>query len=281
MKKIPQKEIHKYLRHNKKFPHVWCPGCSDGIILGATIRAVAEIGWEKDDCAMVSGIGCSSRMPVYVDFNTAHTLHGRALAYATGIKMAKPRLNVIVVTGDGDASAIGGNHLIHACRRNINLTVICINNNIYGMTGGQYSPTTPHGAKASTMPFGNIDNDFDLCKLTIGAGATFVARTTAYHATEMQSIIKAGFEHNGFAFIEVMAACPVIYGRWNKKGDAPAMMKEMKDQYIPLSVFDKLAPDEKMEKSPRGILKAVLEPEYSERYAELVKSLQSREGEKV
>jgi len=279
MKKIPQKEIHKYLRHNKKFPHVWCPGCSDGIVLGATIRAVAEIGWEKDDCAMVSGIGCSSRMPVYVDFNTAHTLHGRALAYATGIKMAKPALNVIVVTGDGDASAIGGNHLIHACRRNINLTVICINNHIYGMTGGQYSPTTPHGAIATTMPFGNIDNEFDLCKLTIGAGATFVARTTAYHAIEMQSIIKAGFEHKGFSFIEIMCACPVIFGKLNKLGSAPEMMKQLRDSYVPVNIYDKLNDDEKNDQSPRGIFKNVEAPDYSEKYAELVKSLKPKEGD--
>lgn len=279
MKKIPQKEIHKYLRHNKKFPHVWCPGCSDGTILGATIRAIAEIGWEKDDCAMVSGIGCSSRMPVYVDFNTAHTLHGRAIAYATGVKMAKPSLNVFVVTGDGDAAAIGGNHLIHACRRNINLTVICINNHIYGMTGGQYSPTTPTGAKATTMMYGNIDNDFDLCTLTIGAGATFVARTTAYHATEMQTIIKAGMEHNGLSFIEIMAACPVIYGRLNKKGQPADMLKELKDSYVPINIFEKLSDEEKISKKPRGILKSVNEPEYSERYAKLVKSLQPEKGE--
>jgi 2-oxoglutarate ferredoxin oxidoreductase subunit beta len=279
MKKIPQKQIHKYLRHNKKFPHVWCPGCSDGIVLGATIRAIAEIGWEKDDCAMVSGIGCSSRMPVYVDFNTAHTLHGRAIAYATGIKMAKPSLNVCVVTGDGDASAIGGNHLIHACRRNINLTIICINNHIYGMTGGQYSPTTPHDAIATTMPFGNIDNEFDLCKLTIGAGATFVARTTAYHATDMQATIKAGLEHNGFSFIEIMSACPVIFGKLNKKGDPVTMMVELKDSYVPISVYDKMSDEEKVGKFPRGIFVNEQKPEYTQRYAELVESLKPQQGE--
>jgi 2-oxoglutarate ferredoxin oxidoreductase subunit beta len=145
------------------------------------------------------------------------------------------------------------------------------------MTGGQYSPTTPPGAIATTMPFGNIDNTFDLCKLTLGAGATFVARTTAYHAIEMQSIIKAGMEHNGFSFIEIIAACPVIYGRLNKKGDAPAMMKEMKDNYVPRSVYDKLSDDEKLLKSPRGIFKDVEEPEYTDKYAKLVKSLQPKE----
>jgi 2-oxoglutarate/2-oxoacid ferredoxin oxidoreductase subunit beta len=279
MKKIPQKSIHKFLRHNKKFPHVWCPGCSDGIVLGAIIRAIADIGWKKDECAMASGIGCSSRMPVYIDLNTAHTIHGRAIAFATGIKMAKPEMNVLVVTGDGDASAIGGNHLIHACRRNINLTVVCINNHIYGMTGGQYSPTTPHDAFATTMPYGNIDNDFDLCKLTMAAGASFVARTTAFHAIDMQNVIKAGMEHKGFAFIEVMATCPVIYGRLNHKGDPAQMMRDLRDTYVPLSSYDKLSEQDKTGKFPRGIFKNVIEPEYSERYAELVESLKPKTGD--
>ena len=150
MANIPQKVVHQYLRHNKKFPHVWCSGCSNGIVLGAIIRAVAELGIPKDDVMMVSGIGCTSRMPVYVDFNSLHTLHGRPIAFATGIKMFKPHMKVIVITGDGDATAIGGNHFIHAARRNIDLTVLVLNNNIYGMTGGQYSPTTPEGDFAST-----------------------------------------------------------------------------------------------------------------------------------
>ncbi|HQJ16347.1 MAG TPA: thiamine pyrophosphate-dependent enzyme, partial [Candidatus Cloacimonas acidaminovorans] len=155
MANIPQRIIHEYLRHDKKFPHVWCAGCSNGIVLGAIIRAVASLNIDRNDIVMVSGIGCSSRMPVYVDFNTLHTLHGRSIAFATGVKMHKPHLKVIVVTGDGDCAAIGGNHLIHAARRNIDLKVIMINNNIYGMTGGQCSPTTPHNAYATTAPYGN------------------------------------------------------------------------------------------------------------------------------
>lgn len=140
------KLIHKYLRHEKKFPHVWCPGCGIGIVLGALIRAIDRTGFTKDEIVMVSGIGCSGRMSVYVDFNTLHTTHGRALTFATGVKLANPKLQVIVVMGDGDATAIGGNHFIHAARRNLNLTAIVINNSTYGMTGGQYSPTTPYGA---------------------------------------------------------------------------------------------------------------------------------------
>ncbi|MDH3865997.1 MAG: thiamine pyrophosphate-dependent enzyme, partial [Desulfobulbaceae bacterium] len=134
---------HKYLRHHKKFPHVWCPGCGNGIVLGAFIRAIERLELEKDEIVFAAGIGCSGRMPTYVDFNTLHTTHGRALTFATGIKLAKPSLHVIAVMGDGDAVAIGGNHFIHAARRNLDLTAIIINNQIYGMTGGQASPTTP------------------------------------------------------------------------------------------------------------------------------------------
>ena len=278
--KIPQKRVHKFLRHGKKFPHVWCPGCSNGIVLGAIIRAVEELGYEKDDMAMVSGIGCSSRMPVYVDFNTLHTLHGRAIPFATGIKMVKPKMNVCVVTVDGDSSAIGGNHLIHAARRNIDLTVIVINNNIYGMTGGQYSPTTPTGDIATTTRYGNLDPVFDICKLAEGAGATFVARTTAYHAVEAQSIIKQAFEHKGFSIVEVVSACPVIYGRLNKKGSAPEMMRDMKERAIPVAAYNKLPEEEKENKYSRGILVNIKKPEYTQRYAELIQSLQSEKGDK-
>lgn len=278
--KIPQKRVHKFLRHGKKFPHVWCPGCSNGIVLGAIIRAVEELGYEKDDIAMVSGIGCSSRMPVYVDFNTLHSLHGRAMAYATGIKMFKPEMNVCVVTGDGDSTAIGGNHLIHAARRNIDLTVIVINNNIYGMTGGQYSPTTPTGDRATTTQYGNIDPVFDICKLAEGAGATFVARTTAYHVIEAQSFIKQAFEHKGFSIVEIVSACPVIYGKLNKKGDGPEMMQDMKKRAIPVKAFEKLSVDKVEDKYARGIFVNIDKPEYTAQYAKLIDSLQTEKGDK-
>ena len=276
MEQISQKTVHKYLRHNKHFPHVWCPGCSNGIVLGATIRAVAELGYKKDDVAMISGIGCSSRMPVYVDFNTLHSVHGRAIADATGIKMVKPNMHVCVVTGDGDATAIGGNHLIHAARRNINLTVILINNNIYGMTGGQFSPTTPTGDNATTTPYGNIDPVFDICELVMGAGATFVARTSAYHAIETKNFIKQAFEHDGFSLVEIISACPVIYGRLNRKGDAPEMMRSMKENVITASAFEKLSLENRENKVIRGILRNVDKPEYTKQYAKLIDSLKSK-----
>ncbi len=279
MANIPQRIVHEYLRHDKKFPHVWCAGCSNGIVLGAIIRAIASLKLDRDDIVMVSGIGCSSRMPVYVDFNTLHSLHGRSIAYATGIKMHKPNLKVIVVTGDGDCTAIGGNHLIHAARRNIDLKVILINNNIYGMTGGQCSPTTPHDAIATTAPYGNIEPDFNVCNLAMGAGASFVARTTAFHVLEMQGIIKDALEHPGFSLTEVISACPVIYGRLNKKGGAPQMMKDFRDNSIPLAAVDKLPPEKVEGKIVRGILRREIRPEYSSEYASLVTRVQAMGGE--
>ena len=279
MANIPQRIIHEYLRHDKKFPHVWCAGCSNGIVLGAIIRAVASLNIDRNDIVMVSGIGCSSRMPVYVDFNTLHTLHGRSIAFATGVKLHKPHLKVIVVTGDGDCAAIGGNHLIHAARRNIDLKVVMINNNIYGMTGGQCSPTTPHNAYATTAPYGNIEPDFDICNLAMGAGASFVARTTAFHVQEMQSMIKDALQHPGFSLIEVVSACPVIYGRLNKKGGAPQMLKDFRDNSIPLAAVEKLPPEKVEGKIIRGILRKEIRPEFTAEYAALCKRVQTERGE--
>ena len=185
MAKEVTKLVHEYLRHDKKFPHVWCPGCGNGIILGALIRAIDRLGLEKDEIVLASGIGCSGRMPVYADFNTLHTTHGRCLTFATGVKLANPDLNVITVMGDGDATAIGGNHFIHAARRNLDLTAIIINNQIYGMTGGQFSPTTPYGSHASTAGYGHIEHAFSISELAVTAGASFVARATVYHAIDL------------------------------------------------------------------------------------------------
>ncbi len=278
MATISQKVIHEYLRHDKKFPHVWCAGCSNGIVLGAIIRALAEMQINRDDYIMVSGIGCSSRMPVYVDLNTLHTLHGRAIAYATGVKMHKPKMKVIVVTGDGDCTAIGGNHLIHAARRNIDITVILVNNNIYGMTGGQCSPTTPNGAYATTASYGNIEPDFNICDLAMGAGASYVARTTAFHTQETQNMVKEAINHPGFSIIEVVSACPVIYGRLNKKGGAPEMMKNFRDNSVPLAAVEKLPPEKVEGKIIRGVLRKEVRSEYTDAYAKLCIKAQSMGG---
>lgn len=217
-----------YLRQNK-LPHIWCPGCGNGTIMSTIIRAIDAEGLDPAKTVIVSGIGCSSRAPGYMNFDTLHTAHGRALAFATGVKMARPELNVIVISGDGDSSAIGGNHLIHACRRNIDITMIVINNNIYGMTSGQYSPLTPTGAMATTAPYGNIDRPFDLTKLVAGAGATYVARASAYHVAQLKNYIQAGLKNKGFSVIEAISTCPTYFGRRNKRGDAAEMMLWLKD----------------------------------------------------
>ncbi len=268
-KKVPF-DYTGYLR-NDKMPHIWCPGCGHGIVLKSLLRAIHATGIEKDDICMVSGIGCSSRTPGYVDFNTLHTLHGRALAYATGIKLAKPGLKTIVITGDGDALAIGGNHFIHACRRNIDMTVLVYSNSIYGMTGGQYSPTTPQGSRATTSPYGNIETPFDCCSLAIAAGATFVARGTAYHTQELEKIIQKGIMHEGMAIIEVIDSCPVYFGRQNKMRSASEMMKRIeKDGTIPVAMADRLPPEKKEGKLLRGILHVAERPEYCKVYDGLI-----------
>ncbi|MDH4319633.1 MAG: thiamine pyrophosphate-dependent enzyme, partial [Desulfobulbaceae bacterium] len=193
--KISVEELRrKYLRHDKEFPHVWCPGCGNGIIMGAMLRAIDDLSLSKDEVVLASGIGCSGRMPTYLDFNTLHTTHGRALTFATGIKLANPSLHVIAIMGDGDAAAIGGNHFIHAARRNLNLTAIIINNSIYGMTGGQYSPTTPFGSKSTTSIHGHIEQAFSIAELAVTAGGAFVARSTVYHAELLTDLIKKAIE---------------------------------------------------------------------------------------
>ena len=258
-------DYSKYLRKGK-IPHIWCPGCGYGIIMKSMIRAIDSIGWEKDDVVMTSGIGCASRLPGYVDFNTLHTTHGRSLAFATGVKVANPKLNVIAMGGDGDMTAIGGNHFIHACRRNINITCFVFNNFIYGMTGGQYSPTTPKGSRATTAPFGNSDNQFDIAQLAIGAGATFVARTTTYHAVPMEKLMKQAFEHKGFSIVEIIAGCPTGYGRKNKLASPAGMIEWQKEHSVAIAQWEKMTEEEKAGKFPIGVLHDVEKPEYVEAY---------------
>ena len=226
--------IYEFLRSQKRFPHVWCAGCGIGIVMGSLIRAVAGLELDKDQVAVISGIGCTGRMPVYLDFNTMHTTHGRALAFATGLKMVRPWMKVLVVMGDGDALAIGGNHFIHAARRNIGLTAIVINNYIYGMTGGQYSPTTPIGAQAATAPYGHIEQPFPIAELAMAAGAAFVARSTVYHVQELEKYVAQAITKEGFAVVEAVSYCHTTLGRINRWGTAPDMMRHLKDQSIPL-----------------------------------------------
>jgi 2-oxoglutarate ferredoxin oxidoreductase subunit beta len=270
---MPQQEQHSayaYLRQTKKFPNVWCSGCGIGVVMGALIRAVDRIGLAKDDVAVVSGIGCTGRMPVYLDFNTMHTTHGRALAFATGLKLAQPKLKVIVVMGDGDALAIGGNHFIHAARRNIDLTAIVVNNSIYGMTGGQASPTTPLDSRATTAPYGNIEPPFPVSELAIAAGATFVARSTVYHAVELDRYIEQAIRKNGFSLVEAVSYCHTTFGRINKLGTAVEMMRRLKDNSVTQSAADKLTPQERAQKIVRGVLCDLDKPEYTALYQQVI-----------
>jgi 2-oxoglutarate ferredoxin oxidoreductase subunit beta len=263
------KLIHKYLRHDKKFPHVWCPGCGIGIMLGALIRAIDRIGFEKDEVVLVSGIGCSGRLPVYVDFNTLHTTHGRALTFATGVKLAKPSLKVIVIMGDGDAVAIGGNHFIHAARRNIDVTSIILNNSIYGMTGGQSSPTTPYGMKSSTTVYSNIEQDFKISELAITAGAVFVGRGTVYQARLLDNLIEKAILKPGFSVVEVIAHCHTQYGKQNRLGTAVEMMEWQRDHSVTVEKATTLKPEQLQDKIIIGVLVDKELPVYQNEYEKI------------
>jgi 2-oxoglutarate/2-oxoacid ferredoxin oxidoreductase subunit beta len=275
------KLIHQYLRHDKKFPHLWCPGCGNGIVLGALIRAIDSLEYSKDDIVLVSGIGCSGRMSVYVDFNTLHTTHGRALTFATGIKLARPALKVIVIMGDGDALAIGGNHFIHAARRNINLTALIINNSIYGMTGGQHSPATPYGMKATTTALHNIEPAFNISELAIAAGASLVARGTVFHAQLLHQLLAKALQKNGFSLVEIITHCPTFYGRKNDMGSAVKMMEWQRDSAIPIEKASRLSAEEREGKFTIGVLVDKELPAFLEEYSKVKEFAQTLQKEEI
>jgi len=258
--------VKDYIR-KRFFPHMWCPGCGHGIVLNSLLRAIEELGIRKNDIAMASGIGCSARISGYVDFHTLHTIHGRALAFATGVKMSRPGLNLIVPMGDGDALSIGGNHFIHAARRNIDMTAIVMNNRIYGMTGGQFSPLSGYGTGATTAPYSNIDHSFDVVNLSVAAGASFVARTTTYHVIQMIEILQKAIQHKGFSVVEVMTQCPTYFGRKNKMGDASEMMEGFKQNTTPIG---SKAKQENPDLIERGIFAQKNIPEYCNEYEKII-----------
>ena len=258
--------IKDYLRE-RFFPHMWCPGCGHGTVLNGLLRAVDKLSMSKNEMVMASGIGCSSRISGYVDFHTLHTLHGRALAFATGVKLSKPELTVLVPMGDGDALAIGGNHFIHAARRNIDITALVMNNRIYGMTGGQFSPMSGYGTSATTAPYSNIDHSFDVVELAKAAGATFVARTTAYHVKSMADIIEKAILHEGFSVVEILSQCPTYFGRKNRMGGTVDMVKWLKDNTTPIG---SKAKQENPELIERGIFVDKELPEYCNEYAKVI-----------
>jgi 2-oxoglutarate ferredoxin oxidoreductase subunit beta len=264
------------LRKNKKFPTIWCSGCGIGVVMGALIRAIDHLGLKNDDVALVAGIGCTARMPIYLDFNTLHTTHGRALAFATGLKIARPDMKVIAIMGDGDALAIGGNHFIHAARRNIGITALIVNNAIYGMTGGQYSPTTPLNGRATTAPYGNIEPPFPICDLAVAAGASYVARSTVYHALELDKFISEAIAKDGFSVVEAVSYCHTTYGRLNKLGTAADMMRALKDNSLSQTAYGTLSPEEQSHntKIVRGNFINVDRPQYTNTYTNLITQVQ-------
>ena len=224
-----------YFRIDERFPHILCPGCGIGTAMNTVVRALIETGVSQDELCVVSGIGCSSRISGYVDCDTFHTLHGRALPAASGVKLARPNLKVVVFGGDGDMLAIGGNHFIHAARRNMDVTVFVLNNFTYGMTGGQYSPTTPTMERAATAPYGNVERDFDICFMARATGAMFVARSTTFHVAHLKKMAKLALSKRGFSVVEIVSQCPTFYGRYQGLGDAVKMLEWIRDRSVDAS----------------------------------------------
>ncbi len=263
---------HKFQTYLRKstLPSQWCAGCGDGIVMQALCLAIDQLGLDKNDVAVVSGIGCSGRMTTYLDFNTLHTTHGRTIPFATGIKLARPDKTVLVVTGDGDCMAIGGNHLIHACRRNIDLTTLVVNNFTYGLTGGQFSPTTPGGSWAPTSPYGNIEPEFDIPKVAEASGATFVARATVGNLQHMTEMIRQGIAHKGMSVLELIANCHINWGRRNKHPDAPELIDWIRKRTITPQVAAKMTPEELRDKWVIGVLTRQERPEYTQVWAKVV-----------
>lgn len=259
-----------------RFPHLWCPGCGIGTAAGAFMRAFDRLGLDRDQTVMVNGIGCSGRVGAYLDFDVIKGTHGRSLAFATGIKLWRPELTVVAMMGDGDSSAIGGNHLIHAARRNIGVVAVVFNNSTYGMTGGQYSPTTGAGEAASTAPFGNIEPPFDLCKLVAAAGGTFVARGAVYHIRQLQTIFEHALQHRGFAFVEVISQCPLYYGRYNKQGGPVEMLRWQREHTINARAAARLSPEEIGGRILVGELVSEQRPEFTEEYLKVIERAQAR-----
>lgn len=273
--------VKDYIRQDK-LPHIWCPGCGDGTIAGAMIRAIDACGLKKDNTALITGIGCSARFNNIMDFHTFQTAHGRALAYATGFKMMKPEMDVLVATGDGDCAGIGGNHLIHTARRNIDITVVMINNQIYGMTGGQYSPMTPYPSKASTAQYTTFEYPFDVCELVKGAGATYVARSTTYHINLTQKLIEEAIRHKGFSFVEVIAQCPTNFGKRNKMGSPYDMLMMQKEMAVTVQQAQTMTQEELAGKIVIGeLLRRTDRKPFDEIYYDMVQKAQATKGEKL
>ncbi len=260
-------DVDKYLR-TQVLPTVWCPGCGNGNTVEGLATAFARLDVDPTQAVVVGGIGCSGRTPFYVATNAMHTTHGRALGYATGLKMAQPNLTVVVTMGDGDALAIGGNHFIHAARRNIDLTVLVYNNGIYGMTGGQGAPTTPFGSRTTTSLTGSIERTFDTIEIALAAGATYVARTTTFDMQEIPLRIEEAIKHPGFAVVEILSQCPTYYGRLNQIGDSSDMLVWERDRTegLPVKMLNR---EELLGPLKTGVFKNERITEFTKAYSDL------------
>lgn len=289
--------LREYLRP-RMLPTSWCPGCGLGIVMSSIAQAIHYRGLAKRDVAMISGIGCTGRMSGNMDFNTLHTTHGRAPAFATGLKLARPDMHVLVVMGDGDSMSIGGNHLVHAMRRNIGLTAIIVNNSVYALTGGQAAPTTPVGGRTTTSRHGSLEHPMNLEALARAAGAAFFARATVNHTAALVKLIEDALTVPGFAMVEILSNCHVIYGRMNDLGDAAQMMHDMEPQTRPvnpvllrratmprrLGAGSSLAdtPFEDDPRLPRGVIfERTHGADYAQRYHSIVAGATARSAQAV
>lgn len=258
----------KYLK-NGALPHMWCSGCGIGVMLGALLRSFEELGYTKNETVVVTGIGCTGKADDYLTTNALHVTHGRALAFATGVKAFNPNLKVVVLMGDGDSVTIGGNHFIHAARRNIDLTAIVINNFNFGMTGGQASGTTPEDKISSTTMYGNPERAFDISEIARVAGANYVARSTPYHGWALKSYIKEALTKKGFSLVEVFSPCPTNYGKNNKMGDALQMLRWFKERGLSPEEYAKLEQSQKNEYFAIGKLCDRSATDFNSRYEEI------------
>jgi len=270
----------KYLRA-EMMPHIWCPGCGNGIVLNCFAHALDELKFDLDRLVVVSGIGCIGRTAGYVNADSFHTTHGRALAFATGVKLANPELEVVVISGDGDLFAIGGNHFIHAARRNMGIKVLCANNLNYGMTGGQQGPTTPLESITTTSPYGSIENPFNLVHLAAASGSTYVARWTTLHVRRLTQSIKKMLQKKGFSFVEVLAQCPEIYGRYNKMRSGLEMMSWFKRASVVENFTDPSKAEISVDKIPVGEFVNIEKLSYEKMLHEKISKINERAMEMV
>lgn len=264
-----------YLKE-EKLPHFWCAGCGNGIALGSLLRAMDKHHYTKENTVVATGIGCWGKADDFVTTNTFHGTHGRALAFSTGIKLANPELNVITLMGDGDGITIGGNHLIHAARRNVDLTAILVNNLNYGMTGGQYSGTTPKHSITKTSPYGHVEEGFDICGVVKAAGGTFVARGTVADVVQLDSLIDQALSHKGFSLVEVISVCPTHYGKSNKLSNAPKMLRWIKENTVSVQKAADLSEEDLHGKFVTGVFQNKVQEDYSTAYQRMIDEL--REG---